>query len=90
MTIIAENWAWDAGVGSPEERLALVVLAEFADRNHLVDIPFDGFTYYCILRNGEVEPLLRSLEENGFIKIHGISHLGIYVELKVSRGEDEE
>ena len=89
MTMIAENWAWDAGVASPEQRLALVVLAEFADRYNIVNMPFDGFTYYCVLRDEKVEPLIRSLEQDDFIKIHGISRFGIVVELKVDGKEDE-
>ena len=83
MTIHAESWAWDAGVGSPLQRLSLVVLAEFADRHDFVNIPFDGFTYYCALRDAEVQPLLKGLEDDGFLNIIAANKAGIIVKLLI-------
>lgn len=83
MTMIAENWAWDAGVSSPLQRLALVVLAEFADSKHQVEMPTEAFTYYCILRDSEVEQTLKSLQEDDFISILHVSRKAIVVILKI-------
>jgi hypothetical protein len=83
MTIIAESWAWDAGVSSPLQRLALVVLAEFADSKHLVEMPTEAFTYYCTIRDNEVEQTLKGLQEDDFISILHVSRKTIVVILKV-------
>jgi hypothetical protein len=91
MSIIAEGWAWDAAVNEPLHRLALVVLAEFADARHRVDIPMEAFTYYCLLHDRDVEPLLRLLAADEFIKLDEISRQSIRLSLLVrSYSEDGE
>lgn len=83
MSIIAESWAWDAAVDEPLHRLALVVLADFADARHRVDIPMAAFTYYCLLRDREVEPLLRLLAADDLISLDEISQQSIKLSLNV-------
>ena len=83
MSIAAEYWAWDAGGGNPFHRLALVVLAKFADASNKVNIPTEAFTYYCAFDYGDVEPLLLYLEAEELIKIEEISPKNIKLSLLV-------
>lgn len=86
MSIYSESWAWDAGACCPQQRLALVVLAKFANAENVVQMPFDAFTYYYACKNEDVSHILKSLEDDDLVSIVSVSQKVITVILRAGDG----